>query len=244
VITGRREEVLAASAETLRAAAAGDAQVAIAPGDVSDEDQVVAAVAIASELPGRLAIAVASAGDGTLGPVTGTSGAEWQRVLDVSLTGVFNVFKHAGAAMSDGGGGSLVAVSSIAGKVTHRHMGPYSVAKAGVDMLTRNTADELGAVGVRVNSVNPGIIKTDLVAMIDEADDVGQSYMRNMPIARFGEVADVAAAIRFLAGPESSFITGVNLSVDGGQHLRCGPDYSTIAKAMYSGVVPDEILES
>ncbi len=121
-------------------------------------------------------------------------------------------------------------------------MGPYNVAKAGVDMLIRTTADEMGAVGVRVNGVNPGIIRTDLVAMVTEESETGQSYLRNSPVSRFGEVGDVAAAIRFLVGPESSFITGVNLAVDGGHHLRCGPDYGEIARAMYSETVDGRIL--
>ena len=138
----------------------------------------------------------------------------------------------------------MVAVSSLAGLVSHRHMGPYNAAKAGVDMLVKTTADEMGAVGIRVNGVNPGIIRTDLVAMITEEGETGQSYLRNMPISRFGEADDVASAIRFLVGPESSFITGVNLAVDGGHHLRCGPDYGEIARMLYSEVVDPRILES
>jgi len=244
LIAGRSQEKLDAGLAAIGPALVGDAAVGALPTDVTDEAQVQAAVEAATALPGRLAICVASAGDGTVGPIVATSAEEWNRVIAVSLTGVFLTFKHAAAAMVGTGGGAMVAVSSLAGLVTHRHMGPYNAAKAGVDMLVKTTADEMGAVGIRVNGVNPGIIRTDLVAMVTEEGETGRSYLRNMPISRFGEADDVASAIRFLVGPESSFITGVNLTVDGGHHLRCGPDYGEIARMLYSEVVDPRILES
>ncbi|MCB1011117.1 MAG: SDR family oxidoreductase [Microthrixaceae bacterium] len=244
LIVGRSQDKLDAALEELSPLVHDGASVSSLSTDVTEESQVEAAVAAAGELPGKLSIAVASAGDGTIGPIVGTSVEEWDRVQSVSLRGVFLTFKHAGAAIAANGGGALVAVSSLAGLLTHRFMGPYNVAKAGVDMLVRTTADEMGAVGVRANGVNPGIIRTDLVAMVTEDSGTGKSYLRNSPVSRFGEVDDVAAAIRFLAGPESSFITGVNLPIDGGHHLRRGPDYSEITAAMYSEVVDPRIVES
>ena len=243
VLMGRNPDKLAAGAATLDDVVTDGAVVSTFPGDVTVEDDVVGAIAAAKELPGELGLCVASAGDGTVGPIVGTSIDEWNRVIAVSLTGVFLTFKHAGAAIAESGGGAMLAVSSIAGLVTHKFMGPYNTAKAGVDMLVRTTADEMGAVGVRVNGVNPGIVRTELVAMISEADDTGRSYLTNSPIRRFGEVEDVANAIRFLVGPESSWITGVNLSIDGGHHLRCGPDYAPIARMLYSEAVDGRILE-
>ncbi len=233
-IMGRSEEKLAAGAAELEEVAAGGATVTLFPGDVTDEAAVAEAVRVASESTGRLDTAVAAAGDGTLGPVIAMPVEEWNRVLAVSLTGVFLVFKHAGAKIaSNSEGGTMVAISSVASHTTHRFMAPYTVAKAGVDMLVKNTADELGEVGVRVNAVNPGIIKTDLVAMVTEGDSVGLSYLENMPISRFGEVSDVAPVVRYLCGPESSFVTGATIPIDGGQHMRRGPDYYEIAKGLY-----------
>lgn len=242
-LMGRSADKLASAAASLAEANPASVAIATFPGDVTDEDQVAAAVAAAgSACEGGLRLCVAAAGDGTVGPLIATSADEWNRVLAVSLTGVFHTFKHAGAAIAAAGGGAMVAVSSLAAQVTHRHMAPYNAAKAGVDMLVKTAADELGAVGVRVNGVNPGIVATDLVAMITPDDEVGRSYLTNMPIARFGQVDDVAPAIRFLCGPESSWITGVTLAVDGGHHLRCGPDYGTFARMLYDGVVDERIL--
>ncbi len=242
LLMGRTAAKLDAGAASLEGLAVDGATVEIFAGDVTDESSVADAVAAAGALPGTLSICVASAGDGTIGPIVATSVDEWNRVLAVSLTGVFFSFKHAGAAIAAAGGGAMVAVSSLAGQITHRFMGPYNVAKAGVDMLVRTTADEMGAAGVRVNGVNPGIVRTDLVAMIAEDDSTGLSYLDNMPIRRFGEAEDVGNAIRFLAGPESSWITGVNLVIDGGHHLRCGPDYGEITRALYTGTADPRIL--
>jgi NAD(P)-dependent dehydrogenase (short-subunit alcohol dehydrogenase family) len=241
-IMGRTAEKLDGAVQSLADAVTPGATVAAFPGDVTDEAQVQAAVEAASLPHGGLHLCVAAAGDGTVAPVIATSAEEWHRVIAVSLTGVFFTFKHAGAAMVAAGGGAIVAVSSLAGQLTHRHMGPYNAAKAGVDMLVKTTADELGPAGVRVNGVNPGIVATDLVAMITPEDEVGRSYLANMPLSRFGQVEDVAPAIRFLAGPESSWITGVCLNVDGGHHLRCGPDYGLFARMMFDGTVDARIL--
>lgn len=133
----------------------------------------------------------------------------------------------------------MVAISSIAGAVTHPYMGPYSVSKAGIDMLVRQTADELGRAKVRVNSVRPGIVATDLVSMIMDDDQVMASYLENMPVSRTGEVGDVAAAVRYLLGPESSWVTGTSLSVDGGHHLRRGPDFEPAARAFFGDAAVD-----
>ena len=234
-IMGRNADRLAVAAEQLRAGAPEGVTVVDIAGDVTDEDSVAAGVAAATAVTGKLDVCVAAAGDGTLGPIIAMSLEEWNRVINVSLTGVFLTFKHAGGAISRSGGGAMVAISSLAGTITHRFMGPYNSAKAGVDMLVKTTADELGRVGVRANSIRPGIIRTDLVSMITPEDSVGQSYLANMPISRFGEVSDVAPVIRFLCGPESSFITGECINVDGGHHLRNGPEYYEWAAGLYGG---------
>lgn len=112
-------------------------------------------------------------------------------------------------------------------------MAAYCVSKAGIDMLVRNTADELGHAGVRVNSVLPGLVDTELAAGLLATQAVLEDYLNCMPLHRTGTVADIAAAVRFLCGPEASWITGVNLSVDGGHHLRRGPDLDVFARALY-----------
>ncbi len=237
-IMGRTKEKLDAAASELRAAAPEGAEVEVFPGDVTNEGSVEAAVAAAAGPEGQLHICVAAAGDGTVGPMAVMPTSEWNRILDVSLTGVFFTIRAAAATMMRAGiPGSIVAVSSIAGSTTHRWMGPYCVAKAGVDMMVRVCADEMGTVGIRVNAVAPGIIETDLVSMVTPDTEVGQSYLRESPISRFGKVEDVAPVVRFLAGPESGHVTGTIVPVDGGHHLRGGPDYGEFARMLYGEAV-------
>lgn len=202
--------------------------------DVTDEDAVAAAVARADEGVG-LRIVVASAGTGWLGPVVATPREQWDRVLATNLTGTFLALKHAAPAMARAGGGAFTAISSIAASATHRFLIPYSVAKSGIDALVRNAADELGGSNVRVNAVRPGLVPTDISTGLVATDAVREDYLAQMPISRLGTVEDIAAAVRFLSGPESSWITGVCLAVDGGHHLRRGPDYRPFIRMQHPG---------
>jgi NAD(P)-dependent dehydrogenase (short-subunit alcohol dehydrogenase family) len=107
-------------------------------------------------------------------------------------------------------------------------MAPYSVAKAALDMLVRNAADELGAFGIRVNGVRPGLVPTGASDPLVSHEPTRDDYLAQMPLGRLGTVDDVAAAVRFLAGPESSWITGEMLNVDGGHTLRRGPNLDAL----------------
>lgn len=228
-IMGRSREKLDTALESL--SDAGGSVTAHA-GDVGREEEVLEAIESANATA-PLTMAVANAGTGAIAPLTVTTDEDWQKVLQTNLTGTFYTFKHAGQAIGRAGGGAMCAISSIAGVRTHRYMHAYVVSKAGVDMLVRNTADELGAARVRVNSVCPGLVATDISAGLFATEAVYESYMNNIPLGRTGEPEDIARAVRFLCGPESSWITGTVLSVDGGQHLRRGPDYEPFVEAMF-----------
>ena len=224
-------------------AAVAAARVMTFAGSVAEEADVAAAIGQLLDATGRVDIGIANAGTGTLGPIVATTDAQWRQVMDTNLNGTFYTFKHAGAAIARAGGGALCAISSIAGVRTHRFMGPYCASKAAIDMLVRNTADELGGAGVRVNSVCPGLVETDISVGLRNSDAVREDYLQCMPISRIGTVADIASAVRFLCGPESTWITGVNLSVDGGHHLRRGPNVDALAAMMFpaqvrAGIVP------
>jgi len=232
VLMGRTQERLDEGRDSLLADLVGGAEVVTSAGDAAVEDDVAAAVA-AAEAVAPLGLAVASAGRGGLGPIVTTPLEEWNEVMATNLTGTFLLFKHAGAALARNGGGAMVAISSIAAAVTHPFMGPYCISKAAIDALVRQTADELGRAEVRVNSVRPGIVETDLVSMIMDDADVMASYTDNMAVSRTGQVADVAHAVRYLLGPESTWVTGTSLSVDGGHHLRRGPDFEAAARAFF-----------
>ena len=203
--------------------------------DVTDEDSVSAAVAAAeASAGGHLGAIVTSAGGSeSIGSVADLDVGAWRRTLDLNLTGTYLALKHGGRSMVRGGGGSFVAISSIAGIVTHPWFGSYGPSKAGVSMLCRQAADELGASNVRVNSVCPGLIDTELVAGISGPGPVLDSYLENTPLSRVGQPVDVANLVRFLVGPESTWLTGQVIAIDGGHTLRRGPSLAGVLEPVF-----------
>lgn len=231
-ICGRRESVLAEAV----AALGHDSRYAVC--DVTDEEQVAAAVAAAAAPLAGLHIAVVNAGGGlTAGPIVTGDAAGWRRQLDTNVIGSFLTIKHVAPHMARSDGGSIVAISSIAGSHTHRQLAAYSVSKAALDMLVRNAADELGQFGVRVNAVRPGLVPTDASQPLDADPTTHADYLAQMPLGRTGTVDDVAAAVRFLAGDEASWITGQVFGVDGGHSVRRGPDLDPLIGPMFSAAV-------
>lgn len=232
-LAGRTEAKLTAAADELRAGAPDGAIVQHAICDVADEAQVAAAVAHAAEPTGNLDLCVAAAGSGTLAPVVVMSAEQWNEIISINLTGAFFTLKHAAAAMVRAGGGSFVGISSIAAPLTHRFMSVYCVSKAGLETLIRTAADELGSAGVRVNAVRPGLVPTELASALEGDPQVKADYLAQMPLGRVGTVEDIASAVRYLCGPESSWVTGEALGVDGGHHLRRGPDVEHWSRALF-----------
>ena len=245
-ICGRTEEKLATAVEGLtrvvaEARAAGDpegsARYIVA--DVTVEDQVAAAVAEAAAPRGHLDILFANAGGSFhMGPMAEADVEGVRATIDLNLVGTFLCITHAAPLMAagvgagvDGGeapGGSIIGMSSGAGHFPHRFLWAYGSAKAGIDMLCQYAAEELGATGVRVNTVQPGIVDDELMSFITAGGALLDDYLAEMPVSRVGTVEDIAAAVRFLGGPESGWITGEALAVDGGHHLRRGANYGLL----------------
>ena len=174
---------------------------------------------------GGLHIAVANAGTGTVGPITTTELVAWNAVMETNLTGVFLTFKHAGArdrAAPAAARWSRSRRSPARSRIAT--WAPYCVSKAAVEMLVKNTADEMGMVGVRVNAVRPGLVPTDLSVGLTTNPYIQADYLEQMPLGRNGTPEDIAEAVRYLVGPESAWTTGQIIAVDGGHTLRRGPD--------------------
>ena len=229
VLAGRTPDKLAAGAKQLRSEGA-DVHTVVC--DVTDEAQVAAACEQAAAF-GKFTMVVANAGAGSAAPLHLTTLEDWNAVMGTNLTGAFITIKHAAPHLARAGGGAIVAISSIAAPRTHRYMTPYCVSKAGLEMLIQQAADELGSVGIRANAVRPSLVPTDISAGLVGSPDIVADYLDQMPLARLGTVDDIALAVRFLLGPESSWITGQCISADGGHHLRRGPNLTPLMEMVF-----------
>jgi NAD(P)-dependent dehydrogenase (short-subunit alcohol dehydrogenase family) len=229
-ICGRTEQKLA-DAVTQIAAAAGGATARFVVADVTVEEQVAGAVAETAEETGRIDGLFACAGGSThIGSVLTADVAAVRATVDLNLMGSVICIKQGAVAMeAQGGGGSIVLMSSGAGRFPHPHLWAYGVSKAAICFLAETAAEELGPLGIRVNAVAPGIIDDELMSFITAGGPLLDDYLTQMPLGRVGTVEDVAAAVRYLIGPESSFVTGETLGIDGGHHLRRGADYSLLS---------------
>lgn len=197
-------------------AAAGGGGLALTA-DVTDRDQVAAAVAAAVERCGRLDGALNCAGvESEQADTAEVAAADWQRVIDVNLSGVFNCMQAEIAAMLERGG-AIVNVASSLGLVGAAKGSPYSAAKHGVVGLTKSAAIEYAARGVRINALCPGIVNTPMTArLLAELPGAEEMLPAIQPIGRLARPREIAAAARFLLSDDASFVVGAALAADGG----------------------------
>lgn len=232
-VCGRTEDRLVSAVASITDAVPG-ADVRHVVADVTDEDSVRHAVASAAAVTGTLDGVVACAGGSeTIGPITQVDVEAWRRTLDLNVTGTMLTIKHAAPLMTRAGHGSIVGISSIASSNVHPWFGAYGPAKAGIDHVCQLAALELGPSGVRVNAIRPGLVDTELVGFVTAGGEVLDDYFECMPIARVGTVDDIAALARFLIGPESTWVTGQLVNVDGGHSLTRGPSYRALVEPMF-----------
>lgn len=235
MIIGRNaDKLIAAVTDIETQAGAGGGAVRYEPTDVTSEDETARAVEAATAWSGRLHGAVHCAGGSeTIGPLTQIDSEAWRRTVDLNVNGTMYVLKHSAREMVRAGGGSFIAISSIAASNTHRWFGAYGPTKSAIDHLMKSAADELGPSWVRVNGIRPGLIRTDLVEPIMQTPGVREDYRINTPLPRVGEVEDIAMLALFLLSDAASWITGQIINVDGGQSLRRGPDFTAMLEPVF-----------
>ncbi|MDP9165581.1 MAG: SDR family oxidoreductase, partial [Actinomycetota bacterium] len=222
VLVGRNAGRLAAAQDEISAQAGdGAGAVRYEAADVTNEDEVSRMVDAATGWHGRLnGVVHCAGGSETIGPITQVDSDAWRRTVDLNVNGTMYVLKHTAREMVRGGGGSFIGISSVAASNTHRWFGAYGVSKSAIDHLMQLGADELGASWVRVNSIRPGLIRTELVALVLDSPELSEDYRVSTPLPRVGEVTDIANASVFLLSDAASWITGQVINVDGGQLVR------------------------
>jgi gluconate 5-dehydrogenase len=209
VLAGRTKETLDRTADAIGARA----RTHVA--DVAKEADVLGLRDAVLARYGRIDVLVNNAGVNPLfRGIERISLQEWQDVIDINLTGVFLCCKHIGGAMEKGG--SIINVSSVAGHGGLPRSVPYCASKGGVELLTRALALDWAKRGVRVNTLAPGWVDTDLTHGLLEHEVHGQRLLERTPMGRFARPSDMAGACVFLASDASAFMTGQSVVVDGG----------------------------
>jgi meso-butanediol dehydrogenase / (S,S)-butanediol dehydrogenase / diacetyl reductase len=203
--------------DPLEAVAAGldPGRVVLQTGDVSEQADAEALIATAIDRFGRLDVLVNNAGVVPTGPILEASVQDWRKVMAVDVDGVFFCTRSALPHLVQAGG-NIVNVSSVSGLGGDWNMSFYNAAKGAVSNFTRSLALELGAQGVRVNAVNPGLTFTGLTQDIKRDQELMRRFAERIPLGRGAEPEEVADVIAFLASDAARYVTGVNLPVDGG----------------------------
>ena len=211
VLSGRTEATLRETAAAIGERAIGQTA------DVSCEADVLALRDAVLQRHGRIDVLVNNAGINPIfRGIERTSLADWQSIIDINLTGTFLCCKHIGGTMAEHGSGSIINISSVAGHVGLLRSVPYCASKGGVEMLTRALALDWAKRGVRVNTLAPGWVDTDLTHSLLEHDVHGKRLLDHTPMGRFATAGDMVGAAVFLASDASAYMTGQSLLIDGG----------------------------
>jgi NAD(P)-dependent dehydrogenase (short-subunit alcohol dehydrogenase family) len=198
------------------AAPTGDVSVVIA--DITTVEGIDHMVAEAVRTFGRLDVVVNNAVAAEMGPVLGISEEGWQRTFDAGVTAVWRSAKAAIPVMAEQGGGAFVNISSNAALAAVPGLGAYGAAKSGIIAITRQIAVECADQGIRANSITPGVVQSPgIVWMLSQLD---RDRVEFDMVRGFGEPAELAAVITFLASDDASYVNGENIKVDGGWYAK------------------------
>lgn len=250
-IMGRTESTLIDTQKWLSEFVTPGAKLQYYVGDASDPDQLQAALDAASEPTGALDICVAVVGGGTIKPLLMFDNDTFLDEVKMNVMPTFLAIRYAAPRIAQAGGGSIVCISSDAAKMPWFYLSGYCTSKAGLEGLVRVAALELAPTGVRVNAVRPGLVDTnanrrahagDSETNLFENEEVLALFLREKPLGRTGVPDDIGAGVRYLAGPESSWVTGQSFAIEGGNELTRAPVLEPVARATFGDAAIDAVL--
>ncbi len=219
-LLGRSQSRLGATRDGI-VAVAPNAEIVIQQGDPEDEDTVRRAAQSAYDVKKRLNIVIGTVASGGTGPLVEQDLATFTNFVMGNLRSNFHALLFSAPLMTNGG--SIVFISSTAYKISMEGLGHYSAGKAALEMLIRVAASELGPRGIRVNAVRPGLTEAATTQGYIHLEELTSSFLERVPLGRLGVSDDIAPGVRYLAGPESSWMTGQSFAIDGGNEVRGAP---------------------
>jgi NAD(P)-dependent dehydrogenase (short-subunit alcohol dehydrogenase family) len=220
VVASRKQDGVDAVAAEIESR--GGTALAIAT-HMGQEEAVAALVEQTVETFGGVDIAINNAATNPhFGSMLSATAALWDKILEVNLRGAFFLCQQVAPIMEQRGGGVIINMVSTAGIRPSIGLGIYSISKAGLMMMTKVLAMELGPANIRVNAIAPGVIKTQFSRALWESDAIAQAVLNATPLGRLGEPEDIVGAALFLASPLSDYVNGEILVIDGGMRISGG----------------------
>jgi NAD(P)-dependent dehydrogenase (short-subunit alcohol dehydrogenase family) len=242
VIMGRTEETLVKARTAILDTAGPNSKVEYVVGDALDPNSVKAGLAAAESLADRVGIAVSVVGGGQMKPLLMFDDASVLAELHKNIVSAFLVIRNATPLMAKRGGGSIVLISSDAAKIPWPFLTIYNTSKSGVEGLVRCAAVELAPLKIRVNAVRPGLVRTEASTNLFANTEVMAQFLAEKPLGRTGVPDDIAAGVRFLAGPESSWVTGQSIGIEGGAELGKAPYLESLIRKRFGDTAIDDAL--
>ncbi len=218
------------------------ARVEVFAGDALMETDVRAALEAAHAMLGRLDVVIPTVGGGGIRPLLMHDAETFRADIEMNIMSTFLAVRYAAPLMVANGGGSIVCISSDSAKLPFPWLSAYSTAKNGLEGFVRSAAEELARHGIRVNAVRPGMTRTEATSALFASPEISRRFADEKPLGRLGEPEDIAPGVRYLAGPESSWVTGQSFAIEGGNELRRAPDLGPMVAEIYGKEAFEAVL--
>jgi NAD(P)-dependent dehydrogenase (short-subunit alcohol dehydrogenase family) len=240
LLMGRREDALQRTREALLQEIP-DGRIEIHAGNAASTEDVIAALDKAHAIAGRLDIIVPTVGGGGFMPILMHDAQSFMAQLENNIITAFLAVRYGVPRMANGG--SIVVISSNAATMPFPWLAAYCTSKGGLEQFVRTAADELSGAKVRVNAIRPGMTRTEVTAAMFDNEAVIAPFIAQMPLGRAGFADDIGQGVRFLAGPESGWMTGQSFAIDGGHELRRNPDLTGMIRGLFGDDVIDAVIK-
>lgn len=241
LLMGRRREALDETRAGILERNPG-ARVDVFAGDALDESDVRGGLSAAFAIHDRLDVVIPTVGGGAIRPLLLHDAESFRADIELNLMSTFIAVRYAVPLMVRSDGGSIVCISSDAAKLPFPWLSAYSTAKNGLEGFVRSAAEELARHRIRVNAVRPGMTRTEATQSLFGDAEIYRRFAAEKPLGRLGEPEDIAPGVRYLAGPESSWVTGQSFAIEGGNELRKAPDLGPMVVEIYGQDVFDQVL--